>query len=95
MIRENFNAAVDAQDSFQSYLPMFAAAVAPPVKGGGGSASIMSSFSHVNGISMAANKYLLQNILRERFGFGQGLVVTDWGSIAAFEHGDPFVPARL
>ena len=83
--RGDFNAVVDLQDSYQSYLPMFKAAVRPPSEGGGGSSSIMSSFSHVNGVDMAANKHLLQDVLRDAFGFGDGLVVTDWGSISGFE----------
>jgi hypothetical protein len=101
--RGNFNAIVDAQDSFQTYLPMFESAVAPVGKpdpflrrhfrvqteclwylprqardkhrqtltkkavdfpqvaeGGGGSAAIMSSFSHVNGVTMVDNSYLQQ-----------------------------------
>ena len=57
---------------------MFEAAVAPAAAGGGGSLAVMSSFSHVNGVSMVDNGYLLQTVLRERFGFGQGMVVTDW-----------------
>ena len=83
--RGNFNAVVDPQDSAQSYLPMFRAAVAPPAQGGGGSLGIMSSFSHVNGVDMAANRRLLQDTLRDAFGFGDGLVVTDWGSIGGYE----------
>ena len=83
--RGDFNAVVDLQDSYQSYLPMFKAAVRPPSEGGGGSSSIMSSFSHVNGVDMAANKHLLQDVLRDAFGFDDGLVVTDWGSIAGYE----------
>ena len=70
--RGNFNAVVDAQDSFQSYLPMFEQAVAPAAQGGGGSAALMSSFSHVNGVAMVANTYLQQTILQGRPD-GQGL----------------------
>ena len=89
--RGDFNAVVDAQDAAQSYLPMFAAAVMPRSKGGGESASIMSSFSRVNGLSMAANTHFLQKVLREEFQFGEGLVVTDWGSIGSYERGDPLL----
>ena len=74
--RGDFNAVVDKQDAAQSYLPMFAAAVGPVEHGGGGAHSVMSSFSRVNGLSMAANKHYL-DLLREEFGFGEGLVVTD------------------
>ena len=64
----------------------------PVERGGGGSSSIMSSFSHVNGVDMAANKHLLQDVLRDEFGFDDGIVVTDWGSIRTFEGADPLVP---
>jgi beta-glucosidase len=77
--RLDFNAVVDKQDAVQSYLPMFAAAVGPVSKGGGGSASVMNSFSHVNGLAMPANKYYLDTVLRKQFGLGEGLIVTDWG----------------
>ena len=73
--RGDFNAVVDAQDAAQSYLPMFAAAVGPRAQGGGEAASVMSSFSRVNGLSMAANEHFLQKVLREEFQFGEGLVV--------------------
>ena len=92
--RGNFNAVVDDQDSFQTYLPMFEAAVAPVSEGGGGSAAIMSSFSHVNGVSLADNYYLLEKVLRERFRFGDGMVVTDWGSIGNYEGPDKWVHQR-
>ena len=36
---------VDAQDSFQTYLPAFASAIAPAAEGGGGAVAIMNSFS--------------------------------------------------
>lgn len=91
MNRLDFNAVVDKQDAAQSYLPMFAAAVGPVAEGGGGSASLMNSFSHVNGLSMPANKYYLDTVLRKQFGFGEGLIVTDWGSIGQYERQDKLV----
>ena len=69
----------------------FASAVAPIADGGGGSAGVMNSFSHVNGVAMPANKKYM-DMLREDFGFGNGLIVTDWGSIAQYEKGDKQVP---
>ena len=92
--RGNFNAVVDQQDSFQTYLPMFARAVAPAAEGGGGAAAIMNSFSHVNGVSMVDNEYLMQTVLREKFGFGDGMVVTDWGSISNLEGADKWVKGQ-
>lgn len=40
--------------------------------------SIMSAYNKVNGIYANENKYLLQKVLREDWGF-EGFVVSDWG----------------
>ena len=40
---------------------------------------------------MVDNAYLLQKVLREDFGFGDGMIVTDWGSIANYEGPDKWV----
>lgn len=45
-----------------------------------GVASIMTSFSDVNGVPATANTFLLTQVLREEWGF-DGLVVSDWDSI--------------
>jgi beta-glucosidase len=57
-------------------------------EGGGGAAAVMNSFSHVNGVDMVSNTYLMQTVLREKFKFGEGMIVTDWGSISNFEGPD-------
>ena len=56
------------------YLPPFQAAV------DAGVASIMTSFSDLNGVPATANTLILQQILRDEWGF-DGLVVSDWDSI--------------
>ena len=57
------------------YLPPFKAAVDAGVK------TIMTSFNEIGGIPSAANKYLLNDLLREQWGF-KGFTVSDWNSIA-------------
>jgi beta-glucosidase len=57
-----------------TYLPPFRAAV------DAGVATLMTSFSDVNGVPATANTFLLRQVLRQEWSFG-GFVVSDWGSI--------------
>ncbi len=57
------------------YMPPFAAAV------GAGAAAVMPAFTDLAGIPMTANKELLRNGLRGRFGF-KGVIVSDYNAIA-------------
>lgn len=59
---------------FNQYLPPYKAAV------DAGVASVMSSFNDVDGIPATGNKWLLTNLLRERWGF-DGFVVSDYTSV--------------
>lgn len=45
-----------------------------------GAATLMCSFNDVNGVPPSGNTYLLQDILRDEWGYN-GMVVSDWGSI--------------
>jgi beta-glucosidase len=56
------------------YLPPFRAAV------DAGVATLMASFSDLNGVPASANGFLMQEILRDEWGF-TGFVVSDWESI--------------
>ncbi|MDJ0928677.1 MAG: glycoside hydrolase family 3 N-terminal domain-containing protein [Gammaproteobacteria bacterium] len=56
------------------YLPPFRAAVRAGV------ATLMTSFSDIDGVPGTANAFLLRQILRDEWGFA-GLVVSDWDSI--------------
>lgn len=63
------------------YLVPFEAAVRAGV------ASIMTSFSDLDGVPATANAWLLRTILRDTWGFG-GVVVSDWESIRQLQtHG--------
>jgi beta-glucosidase len=59
---------------FNEYLPPYKAAV------DAGAGSLMASFNDVNGIPATANKYLLTDILRKRWGF-DGFVVSDYTGV--------------
>jgi len=56
------------------YLPPFRAAIEA------GALSVMTAFNELNGTPATANRFLLQQILRDEWGF-TGLVVTDYTSI--------------
>jgi beta-glucosidase len=58
----------------QFYLPPFHAAVEA------GTATLMSAFNSLNGVSATANPFTLKQVLRKEWGF-RGLVVSDWNSV--------------
>ena len=59
---------------FNQYLPPYKAAI------DAGVGSVMSSFNDVDGIPASGNKWLLTDLLRERWGF-TGFVVSDYTSV--------------
>lgn len=66
---------------FNEYLPPYKAAV------DAGVGSVMASFNEVDGIPATGNRYLLTDVLRQRWGF-QGMVVTDYTGInEMIDHG--------
>ena len=72
---------------FNEYLPPYKAAV------DAGAGSIMASFNDVNGIPATANKWLMTDLLRRRWGFN-GFVVTDYTGInELMAHGLGDLPA--
>ncbi len=63
------------------YLPPFKATV------DAGVVSLMASFSDIDGVPASGNRFLMQDILRDEWGF-DGLVVSDWVSIEQLiDHG--------
>jgi beta-glucosidase len=57
------------------HLPPFRAAI------DAGVATVMTSFSDLNGVPASANAFLLRQVLREEWGY-DGFVVSDWDSIS-------------
>jgi len=66
---------VDERTLHEIYLPAFEAAVKQ-----GGTRSVMCAYNAINDVFCAENKMLLQEVLRDRWGFN-GFVVTDWGAV--------------
>ena len=73
--RHFFNATVNQRDLWETYFPAFEDLV---VKAG--VYSVMGAYNRVNGESASASNYLLQEILRDKWGFN-GYVVSDCGAI--------------
>lgn len=72
--RMAMNAVLDERTLREIYLTGFEIAVKE-----GGALSIMSSYNEVNGVYANENRHLLQEILRDDWGF-EGIVITDWGA---------------
>ena len=62
------------QRLFQDYLPPYKAAVDAGARG------VMISLSALNGVPATADKWLLQDVLREQWGF-EGVTISDHGAI--------------
>lgn len=73
--RHEFDAAIDARDARDAYLPAFRACVTQAAP-----QSVMCSYNRVNGTPACASSWLLGEQLRRRWGF-RGLVVSDCGAI--------------
>lgn len=70
--RFDINNVVDERTLREIYLPAFKAAVME-----GGAMNIMASYNRLNGVYMCQNDYLLNQILRDEWGF-KGFVLSDF-----------------
>jgi beta-glucosidase len=75
-LRHTFDARPPERDLEETYLPAFRATV---VEGKAG--SVMCAYNRLNGEPLCASPRMLQEILRERWGFG-GYVVSDCDAVA-------------
>jgi beta-glucosidase len=65
---------ISEEQLWNVYLPPFHAAVEA------GAGSIMSAYMDLNGVPATGNRWLLHDVLREKWGF-KGFVVSDWDSV--------------
>ncbi|MCK5128593.1 MAG: glycoside hydrolase family 3 C-terminal domain-containing protein [Clostridiales bacterium] len=78
--RHGFDAIANIKDMKETYLPAFEACVKEA-----GVYSIMGAYNRTNGEACCASKTLLQDLLREDWGF-DGFVVSDCGAIKDIYH---------
>lgn len=77
-LRHEFDAVVSQKDLWETYLPAFEKAVVE-----GNVESVMGAYNRTNGEPCCGSKTLLQDILRDRWGF-KGHVVSDCWAICDF-----------
>ena len=86
--RHVFNTNPNERDLWESYLPHFEMAVKE-----GGVGSVMGAYNSIYGQPATANKLLINDVLRKRWGF-KGFVVSDCGAINDIYAGHKFVATR-
>ena len=79
---------VSKHDMLDTYEPAFRAAVTE-----GKAGSVMCAYNAINGRPACANEFLLQDQLREKWGF-QGYVVSDCGAVRDIFSGHHFRPTQ-
>ena len=80
-VRHSFNAEVSKQDLYETYLPAFKACVKE-----GKVETVMGAYNRTNGEACCGSKTLLQDILRDEWGF-DGHVTSDCWAIKDFHEG--------
>jgi beta-glucosidase len=73
--RHTIDVRVDERTLHELYFPAFKAAVQE-----GGAWSVMAAYNQLNGAFASENEYLLNDVLKRRWGF-RGLVMSDWGAV--------------
>jgi beta-glucosidase len=88
-LRHGFDVEVSRRDLEETYLPAFRAAVVD-----GHVKSVMCAYNAIDGLSACANTMLLQEHLREAWGF-KGFVVSDCGAVVDVTQGHHNAPDIL
>lgn len=80
-LRHEFDAVVNMKDLWETYLPAFEALVKEANVEG-----VMGAYNRTNGLPCCAHPYLMQEVLREKWGF-KGYYVSDCWAIVDFYNG--------
>ncbi len=83
--RHVFDAEVSMKDLWETYLPAFEALVTEAKVEG-----VMGAYNRTNGLPCCAHPYLMQEVLRERWGF-KGYYVSDCWALVDFHEGHKVV----
>lgn len=86
--RFSCNADISERALREYYLPAFKASVTE-----GNAQSIMSAYNAINGIPSSAHKWLLNDVLRDDWGF-DGYVVSDCGALTYIEKSHKYVETK-
>jgi len=86
--RHSADVTVSKHDELDTYLPAFRATVTE-----GKADSVMCAYNSINGEPACANKFLLEDQLRGKWGF-QGYVVSDCGAVRNIVGGHHFRPTQ-
>jgi beta-glucosidase len=84
-LRHEFDAVVGMKDLWETYLPAFEALVTEASVEG-----IMGAYNRTNGLPCCAHPYLMQEVLREKWGF-KGYFVSDCWALVDFFDGQNIV----
>jgi len=76
--RHRFDVDVSQRDLFETYLPAFKALVTE-----GGVREVMTAYNRFRGVPCGANPYLIDTLLRGKWGY-EGIIVSDCGAVADF-----------
>lgn len=74
--RQGIDETIPLRALHELYLPGFKACVTK-----GHVKTLMTAYNKINGIACTENHTLIQDILRNEWGFDDGLVISDWGAV--------------
>jgi beta-glucosidase len=86
--RHTADVTVSKHDELDTYLPAFRAAITE-----GKADSVMCAYNSINGQPACANEFLLQDQLRDKWGF-KGYVVSDCGAVGDIFYNHHYQPAQ-